>query len=119
MVSQLSTAITAAVPVVTGQFLTLRESGSVELGPREDIVSVWTVTPPIDQRTQFVERRFFVQIVLAVKLFDVLRYHDTLRIEPRTRANAIPCVHGSRAGAPRSTQVGAPGSASGTRCGRQ
>jgi hypothetical protein len=114
--SDLNRAIAAAGPVVAGLVITWRIRSAVGLRAGEDVVLVRGIAAGGHDVAFFSQRRFLVEVVVAVELGDVFRDDDALDVLPRPAPDAVPGVDGRLPRRGAGAQVGAPDVAAGA-CG--
>src|SRR5262245_1138444 len=105
--TQLSAPHTVGVtrPIRAGVVHAVRVGAPIRLRASEDVVLVWHVADAVDDRTLLAQRELLAEGVahtslvdrISVELGQVLTHTLTALIEPRTVADAIARVDGSRA----------------------
>src|SRR4051794_34779194 len=83
-------------PVAAGLVVAARESGAVWLRSGQDVVLVRRIAAAVDALALFGERRLLVQIVVPVKVGNVLGDDDAFGVLPRARADPVLRVDGLR-----------------------
>src|SRR5436309_10112005 len=82
-------ALGAARPVLAGLVLTRRKSAAVRHRAGQRVMLVGRVAATIDDIALLRQRGFFLQVVLAVQLVNILGDGDALGVLPRALADAI------------------------------
>jgi len=88
------------------------QRSTLRVRARQDVVGVRRVAHSIHRQALLGDRVHLVDLIavaddVAVKIGDVRRDHDALRVVPRTRANSIACMDRPSAGV-RRAKVGTP-----------
>ena len=110
MVPDEGATVAAARPVVTGAVIVRR--GTIEVGSREDVVSIWAITAAVDHRATFGEYGLLGEVVVRVQLVDVGRHQHTFDVVPRTATDAVAGVYDGLFTGCGSAEVGSPGTVS-------
>ena len=83
VVTDLGAALPVARPVLAGVVLPVREPGSIQVRPCQDVVPVWVVSAAVDHLAVFVQlRRLRETDVRVVKLVEIAGNTHALGIEP-------------------------------------
>ena len=114
MVSHHGGALAAPGPVAAGRILVPWPRASVRRGAGQDLVHVDGITASRYDIAFLGERGLFRQIVLAVKLVDILRNYDPFYVTPRTPSDAVARGDCGRAAERAVAEIGAPCAATGS-----